>query len=191
MNEILLAQRAIEGDHEAYRQLFQRYLPQLSRLSHHFICRPVQDIEDILQETFAVIMGNKTDLSKLQSFDAYVYDIARKKILTLHTREKKRFRWHRKHTASLDKTPERSDKVLLDKESEAILSRAIEGLSNKSKEAYLMNQKDGLSVKEIAQKLNLSESAVRDRLKAAMEGISRYLREHGEWILLFIWVGTL
>ena len=64
-----------------------------------------------------------------------------------------------------------------------ILDTAIEGLPPKRQEIFRLSREEGLSNKEIAERLDISINTVEGQMRKAI----KYLRSYVEWATLCLW----
>ena len=183
MNESQIAQKASQGDYEAYKDLINHYLPRLSRMIVTFTGGSIQDPEDILQEIFADIFSKKDKLAKIDSLDAYVLKAARNRLLNWQESEQRRI--HRQQVFAADQPviDESLNSGLSDRDQE-LLDKAVEALSDKLKAVYVLHHRVELSVKVIAEQLDLPFKTVEKRLTMAKKEIEKYLVKHRAWLVL-------
>src|SRR4051794_57319 len=87
-DELLILQEASTGSRAAYATLYTFYLPKLYRYICPFVHFSKEDTEEIVHDIFMKIWEHKEDLSKVKSFNSYVYRIARNKLTNLHEHTK-------------------------------------------------------------------------------------------------------
>jgi RNA polymerase sigma factor (sigma-70 family) len=66
---------------------------------------------------------------------------------------------------------------------QTLIDEAIDQLPAKRKQVFLMSRRDGLSRKEIAAQLNISENTVRNQLADAIEFIRSFLHRNGSFVI--------
>ena len=70
--------------------------------------------------------------------------------------------------------------VLLDEpERDRLIDAMLDGLSGKTREAFLLSQLEGLTYSDIAQKLGVSASSVKKYVARAVEHCLLFRLEHG------------
>ncbi|MEE9531374.1 MAG: RNA polymerase sigma-70 factor [Syntrophobacteria bacterium] len=173
-----LMQRVQKGDLAAFEALYERFYKQL----FHFIVRFVKEqslAEDILQETFLRIFKERKRYRKTARFSTYLFTIARNLCLdALKT-------WERKHVLStqedfieramdLSKGP---SKIVENDELSQILQRAIDALPRDQREVLLLNKYSGLSYEEIAQIVESTPTAVKQKAYRAMLSLRQKLKK--------------
>jgi RNA polymerase sigma factor (sigma-70 family) len=138
------------------------------------------DVDDIIQEAYC-------KLSSLEAFDSilnpsgYFFAISRN-ILTDHLRRTRVVRFEAiSGPGALEfSTEDSGQEVALDAKRElAMVQQLIEGLPSRCREVFLLRKVLGLSQREIAAKLGISESAVENEGVRGMRLILQGLRDSG------------
>ena len=124
-----LLQQASEGDRNAFAALYTHYSPLLYRLLYQLTGQSKQNTEEIIQEVFLSIWEKKEALVMVKSFRAFVFRVARNKMIDLHRKSQTQLRHtelysglHAHHTGELFND-------ILFVEYKAAVSRAIAGSS--------------------------------------------------------------
>ena len=166
-----------EGNLKAFSQLFDRYGKRLYYFSLGYLKSP-EDAEEIVQEVFLKIWHNKEEMAESGSFESYLFTIARNGILNTIRKSKS-------EQAYLDYLKIHPTKnILLEEELnfhelEKAYRSAIEQLSPKRKEVFLLNKEQSLTNAQIAQKMNISVKTVENQMTSAISEIRKNLRSLG------------
>jgi RNA polymerase sigma-70 factor, ECF subfamily len=160
----------LAGDSVAYRRL----LGQLTGVLRGYFARRIgpSQAEDLVQDTLIAIHTKRETYDPGMPLTAWVYGIARYKLIDEYRREK------RKPTVPLDEAPELFAR---DEAESAGARRDVEKLLAKlpaAKRALVRAIKlDGLSVAEAAAKTGMSESAVKVSVHRALKSLGENLGE--------------
>ena len=163
---------ALAGDAAAYRMLLQG----LTRHLRGYYARRLgaAAAEDAVQETLIAIHAKRATYDPMRPFTAWVYGIARYKLIDEFRRAKRR------PTVPLEDAGELFGH---DEAQEAIARRDVTKLLDKlspAKRALVKDIKlDGVSVAEAAQRTGLSESAVKVTVHRAIKSLGEDLKEEG------------
>lgn len=180
------------GDRVEFARLVETYSPLIYRLGLKMLQNPL-DAEDVLQETFIKAYNHLGGFNGRSSLSTWLYRIAMNEALMLLRRKKPQ-------TISVDEPwdnqEEDSDplqivdwcclpeKELLSEESRVILDQAIDNLPTALRVVFLLRDIEGLSTKESAEVLDLSQAAVKTRLSRARlrlrEDLSTYFKSRVE-----------
>ena len=164
-----------KGDKKAFAQLVKANSEAIYRLALRMLNDP-QDAEDILQETFIKAFHYLPNFEGRSKLSTWLYRIAVNESL-MHIRKKK------PQVTSIDEENEtdQGDLVpkqiidwcclpedsLLTSETQEYISKAVQDLSPANRAAFLLRDISGLSTREAAQALEISESALKTRLLRA------------------------
>ena len=190
-NEISL-DALIAGDRAEFARLVDAYSSSIYRLGLRMLSNP-QDAEDVLQNTFISALTHLQSFEGRSSLSTWLYRIAANEALMLI----------RKRKPEVDLAPDEDaegeenadglkprqivdwsalpEDELLTSEGKKILDGAIETLPETLRIVFLLRDVEGLSIKETADALNLTETNVKTRLLRARmflrEQLSGYYRE--------------
>lgn len=177
------------GDRAAFARLVERYSPKIYRLALKILNDP-QDAEDILQETFIKALRALPTFEGRSSLSTWLYRIAVNEALMLVRKRKPNF-------VSIDMEREDAEGDvepveivdwcclpegdLMSAESRTFLDLAIQRLTPALRAVFILRDVEGLSVRETAEALGLTEVAVKTRLLRARlklrEELSVYFAE--------------
>jgi RNA polymerase sigma-70 factor (family 1) len=130
---------------------------------YHYVFRRIREqspSEDIVQEIFLAIWQNRTKLDKDKVLLAYLFTAARNKVYDLLKKDDRigeYLRWARELLPGSDNLLE--EKVSTD-ELEKMIFTYVRQMPEKGKEAFLLSRENGMSVAEVAQKLQISPKTV-------------------------------
>lgn len=172
-----LLRRVRLGDAAAFEVLFRTYFRVLFRLIYDFVASRAIT-EEILQDLFASLWERRSTLEVRGQLKSYLYRAARNRALSYVRHERVAERWL---AASLRESPSPSappaaDRALVDEEFAAALARAIDQLSPRAREAYVLRWQHHLSYAEIAQSMGISVKAVEQRVSHALKCLRDALR---------------
>lgn len=163
------------GDRAELARMVERYSNQIYRLALKFLGNP-HDAEDVLQETFIKAMAALPNFEGRSSLSTWLYRIAMNESLMILRK------------ASPDLVPVEEpdgeddapasglvltdwcclpEEELLSGESRHFLDRAIRKLPETLRSVFVLRDVEGLSIRETAEALGISETAVKTRLLRA------------------------
>jgi RNA polymerase sigma-70 factor (ECF subfamily) len=164
-----------DGDRAEFARLVEAYSPLIYRLGVKML-GDEQDAEDMLQETFIKAYRHIATFDGRSSPSTWLYRIAANEALMVLRRK-------RPETVSFEEPlsgevePQEPlqivdwccmpEEELMSAEGRAQLDRAIETLPASLRVVFLLRDIEGLSTRETAEVLNLSEMAVKTRLSRA------------------------
>lgn len=163
------------GDRAEFARLVEAYSPNIYRLALKMLDNP-QDAEDVLQETFIKAFRGFNGFDGRSKISTWLYRIATNEALMLIRKRKpdsislqepiETFEGEQEPLQIVDWCclPENE---LLSTEVRNQLDKAAESLPHTLRLVFLLRDIEGLSTRETAEVLNLSETAVKTRLSRA------------------------
>ncbi|HJU46292.1 MAG TPA: RNA polymerase sigma-70 factor [Chitinophagaceae bacterium] len=169
------------GDEDAFRTIVtfyhQRFLPTtISLVKSEPMAR------DIMQEVFLKLWQKREALAEVEHPFTWLKTVV-SNTTSNHIRSQLNYELRNKKLIS--ETPEISEieEDLDAKFTQSLIDEAVLELSPKRKQVFLLSRREGLSRKEIAERLNISENTVRNQLAEAIEFVQNYLRKRGGYII--------
>ena len=174
-----------KGDAKAFETLFLLYKNKV----YNFVCGSTYDknvSEDITQNVFLAVWEHRESIEPDNNFDAFIFKIARNMVYR-HTEKKiLAYRFSQKYTTEnsdiIQSTEEDIDsKLLLD-----TLMAFVDKLPEKSKEIFLLRQIEGLSIKEIALKLEITPKTVENQIYRSVLFLKKNLSKQVFFLTIFL-----
>ena len=148
----------------AFDGIYKKY----SRRLYGFVFRYVKqqsDTEEIVQEVFIKIWKSRDKIDVYSSFESFLFTIAHN--ATVHQLKKRateqKYVEHVKSLQSIEETYELTDEIHYN-ELKHKLQGLLDELSPRQKEIFQLSREEGLSHKEIAEKLGISTNTVKNHL---------------------------
>lgn len=161
------------GDTLAYNRLLAALAPAMRRFARSNFTRAGlsgDDVEDVVQETLLALHLKRHTWDEGQPLLPWVRAIARNKVID-HLRRK----GSRVHIAIDDIGDTLVDPAAQDAEQTAELSSAVAHLKDRDRQIVAAMSLEGASARDLAQKLGMSEGAVRVALHRALKTLARAL----------------
>ncbi|MGX5819622.1 RNA polymerase sigma-70 factor [Chitinophaga lutea] len=164
-----------KDDNKAFEALYQRHAAPLYAYASRKLPVP-HLVEDLLQEVFTNLYRNRANLRDIENLRAYLFSAIRYRILNelrnslLHTQHHQLIQ-----TATTAETEITYDLRLL----ETQFHEALEKLTERSREIFLLSRRDQLSYKEIADRLGISVKAVEKHMSKSLQVLRYELRDYG------------
>ncbi len=179
-NELIVIKKAKSGDHEAFTALYNHYVDQIFRFvliktgSHH-------DAEDLTHETFLKAWQHLPNFNDLgHPFSAWLYEIARNKVIDRYRAKKDSISLEPEFAASLVSDENVSDQVSLNFEV-AKIRLAMTELSELEQEIVTMRFINDLSPAKIAESLDKSEGMIRITQHRAIRKLKKILDNESDF----------
>lgn len=174
-----------ENDDYAFRVFYDLYYRNVFRFTYYFL-RNKEACGEVVSNVFVAVWKSRVSLRRISNIDAYLYVVARNES-NRYLRECQAQR----RCLSLEDIPisvldlnspphdgEAPDSRLIESEIEELVRRLINDLPERCRTVFLLNRQEGLSSREIAEALSLSESTVRVQIKIAVDRIVTGIRKH-------------
>jgi len=170
LDEKCLLEKLNCGSYRAFTVLYERYWEDLFLYIQRIINNE-NDAKDLVQDIFLTIWSLREKLQHVHSFKAYTLTIARHKAL----------RYIKKHHRTElidgfvsfleDKEPNALD-LLIRNELAVFIDGEVDKMPDRMQETYRKSREEGLSNKEIALLMEVSDQTVKKQIKYSL----RYLR---------------
>lgn len=193
-DERALVLRLIEGDEDAFCELYAAYKNRLIFFAMRFL-KSREYAEDVFQDAFTVVWQSRRFIDPDASFSSYLYTIIRNRLLNqLRDAANEEKLKESILSQALDYTDNTKREVMLN-DLKFIISRALEQLTPRQREVFEMSREAQLSHKEIAGKLGISVNTVQEHISSSLKMIRNYLikysdSEYVDLILLLICLGA-
>ena len=183
LNDLLIS--VSENDDYAFRVFYDLYYRSVFRFAYYFL-RNRQVCGEVVSNVFVAIWKSRVSLRRIGNVEAYLYVVARNES-NRYLRECQAQR----RCLSLEEIPvavidrnspphdaDTPDSGLIESEIEELVGRLVNDLPERCRTVFLLNRQEGLSSREIAEVLSLSESTVRVQIKIAVDRIVAGIRKH-------------
>lgn len=174
IDEATLLEAASLGDHEAFGQLYQYYNPKILKFINGML-NSKEDSEEILHDIFIDIWEKKEKLLEIESFNSYLYKMAKYKMINLHQHRKVKQKADIYLLSRMEGNYKSADEDIIFQQYETAFLDAMELLPQKRRLVFEMRNLQELSHDEIAIELNISKSMVKKQCYAASKHVKNYL----------------
>jgi len=176
LNEREILDRLRNADHFALKEIYDLYIHKL----HRFVSTYIHDKEqakDIVQLTFIKIWEKKETIDLSKSFKAFVFTIAYRNVIDYVRRKEALAIDNRSDKLYYDESFIASDSaedILNRHELDSVYTKALETLTPKKKEIFILSRHEGMSNKEIADKLGISIKTVEYHMTDILAALKDY-----------------
>lgn len=172
------------GDTHAFRKLFDRWYTPLCRHAVTFV-GDQQVAEDIVQELFINLWTNRESIDITGSVQSYLYRSIRNRCLNYLRDHKAAQNYERDYDRQVIEDPENDDDEVM-RQLHGFALEAIRRLPERCRVIFNYSRHTGLTNREIAQKLKISEKTVENQITIALRKLRDKLEPYLEKILVFI-----
>lgn len=189
INEKELFAALAHGDEAAFRQIYYHYKKRLSPFVFK-MTRSEDFTDEIIQEIFIQLWLSRANFNTVQHPTSYLFNLATNKTLN-HLKKvannadliKKAANYHPKWSNNTEDT-------IAFNESQAMINSAISDLPSQRQLIYRMSREEGLTLEEIAERLDLSRSTVKNQLGFALRVIRDFLERRTSMFTLLLFLYT-
>jgi len=168
----------------AFDSIFKKYNAKIFNYAY-FLLKCKEDAENIVQEVFIKVWENRENIRKHSSLSSYLFAIAHNTSIDLFRKkikdkEFKNFLLSRQEPIE---DPASADMEFREIENDA--RKAVEKLTERQRQIYLMHREEGLSYHEIADKLNISVNTVENHMVATLRILRKQLKSTSMIVILY------
>lgn len=173
----LLLKKLSEGSEWAFDKLYKKYSGRVFSFALSLL-KDRSEAEEIVQEVFLKVWDKRFVVSSQGSFQSFLFTISKNTILN----SIRKTDYHRAFIEYKKYNPEpapKLDEELNSRELHDIYQQAIEKLSPRKKQIFILNQNYDLTHHEIASKLGISPKTVRNQIDTASAEIKSLISSVG------------
>ena len=162
LNETQLLQQLAAGNPAALQEIVKTYFPILCKFAEKYV-PDVSIAKDIVQETFIKFWQYDSPFETWPGLKAFLFTVTRNGCLNWQRGKGREEDKHQKSAAlaPLETTSAYDEITRL--EQLALINAVVQSMPAKMQEVFLLSFQEGLSIEEIALKLNISAKTVRNQ----------------------------
>lgn len=162
---------------------------------YHFIQKFVKDpvlADDLTQDVMIKIWVKREKISCLEDMDAYVFTMSKNHVMD-HFKKLAKEKSYQENIWHLMRDSEnRIESELASQDIEAQLNTILKVLPARQKQVFELNKRKGLTLKEIAKKLDISNNTAKNHLSRALKVVRSQLKLESflliPWLFFFTWI---
>lgn len=171
-----LVKKLKEGDSFAFEVLFYKYRNKVKGFAVKIVPAQV-DPEEIVQEVFVKLWLKKEAVDPGKDFQSYLFSIAKHLVLDhLKSAVNRKLYFVGEHFQQ-DLLIEEGQENALQEDAEEKLQRLIDEIPERRREIFRLSRFEGLSYKQIAERLNISENTVDSQIRNALAFLRKEFRK--------------
>jgi RNA polymerase sigma-70 factor (ECF subfamily) len=156
------------GDAAAFKQIYHRYKGLLYIHAFHKL-RDEEQAEDIVHDLFAALWDKREHLEITGKLSGYLYTSIRNRIFKLIARKSNEQSYLASITESINAGHCITDHLVRMNMLSEIIEREVAALPAKMRQVFELSRKAGLSHREIAEQLGISEETVKSHITHALK----------------------
>lgn len=158
------------GNSFAFEKLYYKYSKKLYNFSYN-ICKNQEDAEGVVQYVFMKVWETRSEINTDLSFKGYIFRIAKNNLLNYLKKKVN----EKAYLNYLMTVPEEGDITAKENieylELDFKIESLIKNIPERRREIFLLSRKDGLTYREISEKLNISVNTVNTQISKSLEYI--------------------
>ncbi len=165
-----------DGDRDAFARLYRRYWAKVYHFAGLFLTDPMEQ-EDIVQQVFLHLWDVRSRLDPARGMDGLLFIVTRNAVFK---RLRRKGRTETLNELLLDQEQDLQTSLEA-KEMQGYIDSLVEALPERRREAFRLSREEGLSYKEIAARMGISEKGVERHIRLALQ----FLKENLPLFLFF------
>jgi len=170
--------RLIGGDEIAFRSLYDCHSEQVYQLAFRFL-KDTAWSEEIVQDVFLKLWLNREGLDKDGNIWLYLYVITKRLCLNKLREIRKSAMLFERLMSTIEIAGNAPEERLVAEELEQQAQRAISRLPKQQQLIFKLSREEGLTHKEIAQRLGISPNTVKNHMVQAIKTLRTTLSQSG------------
>ena len=171
MSDVDMITAVKRGDFVAYEQMFMCYFPIVRNFIRGFV-KDDEPAKDLAQDVFMKLWQYRSSLDASKPLRSYLFLLARREVCS-HFRAKAQ-RVNRCGEDYIVAIADNTTQQQLDSEElSGVVSGIVENMPPKRKEIFTMSRRQGLSNREIAERLDISVRTVDKHIELALQDIRK------------------
>lgn len=171
-----LVRKLKDGDSFAFEVLFYKYRNKIKGFAKKMVPSQI-DPEEIVQEVFVRVWIKKESINPDKDFQSYLFSIAKHLILDhLKSAVNRKLYFVGEHFQH-DLLAEVGLDTTIPEDAEEKLLSLIEQIPQRRREIFCLNRFEGLSYKQIATRLNITENTVDSQIRNALAFLRKEFRK--------------
>ncbi len=163
-----------EGNRQCFEVLFYRYNKSIYFVAQQYL-KDSYEAEGVVQETFYKIWKYRESVREDLDFKPYLIRIARGIIFNQFKKRLNEMAYIENY-ASRKEGSNHTEEQIYFKDMEQIIADAVQRLAPKRKQIFELSRFKGLSNKEIAVALKISEKTVENQITSALKILRNFIR---------------
>ncbi len=153
-----------KGDMAAFDAIYERYAKRLYGFVLRYI-KQEEDAKEIVQEVFITIWETREKIETYYSFESFIFTIAYNSTISLLRKKISESKYidHLKSLQYLESDDNVTNEIHFQEINEQV-QKLINQLTPRQREVFKLSREEGLTHKEIAEKLNISTNTVKNHL---------------------------
>lgn len=185
-NDNVLLKQLQEGNQIAFTTIYNKYHKALYAFSYYYL-KNNEQAEDAVQSVFSKLWEYHSQIIITINLKNYLYKMVKNHVLNEIRNNTNAFTKNYEIAQSTENYEDNLLEKIEEKELRSLFYKAIDKLSDQKKSICLLKIKEGLSNREIAEKLNIAENSVKTYYNQSI----KLLRAHLQKMLIIVIISML
>lgn len=165
--------RIEDGDSKAFDFIFLKYYAKIKNFIFSLI-KKEEDAKDLAQSIFLKVWENRSRLSQIDSFKAYLFQMSKNKVFDYY-KQNIAFENYLSEQDSKDIRVDLLEEIIDAEDLNRLIDIVINNMPEQRKRVFTMSRKDGLTNEEIATQLNISRRTVETHISKALADLRKFV----------------
>ncbi|SEM31251.1 RNA polymerase sigma-70 factor, ECF subfamily [bacterium A37T11] len=162
-----------DGSERAFAEIYERYWELLLRHALKMI-RDEEQARDLVQDLFLALWEKREQLNTDGKLSSFLYSALRNRIFNFMDYSKVRLNYLNSFVEFSEEGAPMADETLRLAELEAEIEQGLAEMPERMRKVFELSRKEGLSYKEIAAELHISENTVKVQVSKALAILRKY-----------------
>lgn len=174
------------GNEIAFKTIYDAYFKKLSAYLYK-LCKSNDATEEMVNDVFLKIWKNKSSLNHIESFEAYLFAMARNKAIDYLRKLAKDSSLITELTTQIQESHNEIEEKLDATALKNLIEQSLAQLSDQKRKIFRMSKEEGYSYDEIAAEMQLSKSTIKNHLSETLKHLKKQVDpESGRSFLLLV-----
>lgn len=186
MNDLFIIGELRRGNKVVFDYIFNYYYSSLCAFSMKYI-NDHEEVEDLVQDMFVNLWAEAPNLNIRSSLKSYLFASVRNSCLDFIKHRKVSEKYMTYILYSTDCNDNSTDRYFSESELRQTVNKGMEKLSSRCREIFILSRMQGLSNKDISEKLEISKRTVELQISNALKILRKELVEFLPlWLIPFL-----
>jgi len=177
-------QKMLNGDQKALKVLLRQYHNYLVVVGLRYLSDR-QRVEDVIHDTFADLWNKQKEITIQSGVKSFLRGAVVNKCLAI-IRKESRITLVEEHSYDLADTKASADQIIDRDNLQSAIDEIIKSLPEKCRNVFVLSRVEGLSQKEISEKLGISKKTIENHMTKALKTLRSELKRKEFLISIFI-----
>lgn len=182
LSDPILLQKMKHGDRAAFTEIYNRYWDKLFAVAGHKL-HDLHVAEELVQDIFMDLWNRRDEIAVTGDLRAYLSVALKYKVINVQAKRRRSFRYEKHVITHSPQEDHSTEEWVRFQELKERLAALVKQLPEKCRLVYTLSRENGLSHRQIAEHLDISEKTVESHLTNALKSLRTRL---GQFFSFFI-----